>query len=200
MVSAVLNAYPHAAREQDAYGRTPLHEICKNNRASLEMVSAVLNAYPHASRGQDHRGRTPLHEICGNSHASLEIVQKVLDEWLKTEENRSAHSVNSVISNIENVLERIIRGDIKELLFRLSSLLERNTQNNQSLKEIMTHFINTNWWNGVWLVIKMYPSVFKTLHLQTETKAFFLFTAGKRLSLASVTELIKNEPDLLEGV
>jgi len=143
----VLKAYPEAAREKDRDGRTPLHRICGNERASLEMLSMVLKAYPEAAR--------------------------------------------------ENF---VIRDDIKELFRHLSSLFEENNQSNPSLQDITTYFINTSWWNGVWLGIDRHPSIAKSMKLQTTVMADFLFTAGKRLSLASMTEVIKNEPDLLEGV
>eukprot|EP00957_Ditylum_brightwellii_P159488 12140511-Ditylum_brightwellii.AAC.1 len=202
---------PEAARGKDIKGCTPLHSICGNRGASLEMLNMVLKAYPEAAREKDADGFTPLHIICANGSASLRIIQTITDEWLKAKENRTSHSIISLISETEedgweedewdeHVFLRVIRDDIKELFHHLSSLFEENNQSNWSLQDIMTHFINTSWWNGVWLVINRHPSISKTMKLQTTVMADFLFTAGKRLRLASMTEVIKNEPDLLEGV
>jgi len=216
VLSAVLNACPEAAREKCNAGRTPLHEICVlkycgNRGASLEMLSVVLKAYPEAAREKDNNGMTPLHLICwnrsgkdndgcANKSESLRIIQTIAYEWLKAKENRTSHSAISLISKMEDEWGTDIRDDIKELFHHLSSLFEENNQSNPSPPDIMTHFINTSWWNGVWLVVNRHPSIAKTMKLQTTLMTDFLFAAGKRLSLASMMEVIKNEPDLLEGV
>uniref|UniRef100_A0A7S2A1C1 Uncharacterized protein n=1 Tax=Ditylum brightwellii TaxID=49249 RepID=A0A7S2A1C1_9STRA len=210
MLSMVLKVYPEAAREKDEESYTPLHRICGNKSASLEMLSAVLNAWKEAAREKDRDGRTPLHWICANESASYRMMQTILDEWLKAKENRTSHSVISLISETEedewdkhlfqDEWGTDIRDDIKELFRHLSSLFEENNQSNPSLQDITTYFINTSWWNGVWLGIDRHPSIAKSMKLQTTVMADFLFTAGKRLSLASMAEVISNEPDLLEGV
>uniref|UniRef100_A0A7S2A0V2 Uncharacterized protein n=1 Tax=Ditylum brightwellii TaxID=49249 RepID=A0A7S2A0V2_9STRA len=200
---------PFAIRHKDDMLRTPLHIICGKG-ASLESLSMVLNAWPEAAREKDRDGRTPLHWICANESASYRMMQTILDEWLKAKENRTSHSVISLISETEedewdkhlfqDEWGTDIRDDIKELFRHLSSLFEENNQSNPSLQDITTYFINTSWWNGVWLGIDRHPSIAKSMKLQTTVMADFLFTAGKRLSLASMAEVISNEPDLLEGV
>mmetsp|Transcript_16083 Transcript_16083/g.23508 ORF Transcript_16083/g.23508 Transcript_16083/m.23508 type:complete len:343 (-) Transcript_16083:193-1221(-) len=208
MLSAVLNAWTEAAREKDRYGWTPLHNICINESASLETLSVVLNAWPEAAREKDEDSWNPLHLICTNESASLKMVQTIADALVEGKGNRTSHSVISLISAVEYYLEKdaddvydeVIRDDIKKLLHHLSSLYKEDNQSNPSPREIMTHFINTSWWNGVWLVVNRHPSIAKTMKLQTTLMTDFLFTAGKRLSLASMMEVIKNEPDLLEGV
>eukprot|EP00957_Ditylum_brightwellii_P098691 7517696-Ditylum_brightwellii.AAC.1 len=80
------------------------------------------------------------------------MIQIVADEWLKEKENRTSHSVISLISEVEDVLDRLgsthIRDDIKYLLHHLSSLFEEDNQSNSSPQDIMTYFINTSWWNS----------------------------------------------------
>jgi len=199
MLSAVLNAWKEAAREKDRYGWTPLHNICINESASLETLSVVLNAWPEAAREKDEDSWNPLHLICTNESASLKMVQMITGEWVKGKENRTSHSVTSLINKMEQE-DEVIRDDIKEFLHHLSFLFGESSQSNPSPRDIMTDFINTNWWNGVWLVINRHPSIAKTMKMQTIVMADFLSIAGKRLSLSSMTNMIKNEPDLLEGV
>ena len=205
MLNMVLKAYPEATREEDSYGINPLHNICRNKSTSLEMLSIVLNAWPEAAREEDSKSCTPLHNISANKSASYRMIQVIVDEWLNTKENRTSHCAIFMISPVEHSVEGeylwdlVIRDDMKELFCHLSSLFEENNQINQFPQDIMTYFINTSWWNGVWLAISRHPSIAKSMKLQTTVMADFLFTAGKCLSLASMVEVIRNEPDLLEG-
>mmetsp|Transcript_22360 Transcript_22360/g.33431 ORF Transcript_22360/g.33431 Transcript_22360/m.33431 type:complete len:146 (+) Transcript_22360:224-661(+) len=132
LLTTLLNPCPEAAKEKDNQGLTPLHWMCWNENASLDMVTTLLSAYPKAAREKGSWDNTPLLNVCSNKNAPLEIVQKVLNEWMRVKENRSSHSVNSLISDAEHWLG-FMRGDIKELLCRLSSLFEEGNQNNPSL-------------------------------------------------------------------
>ena len=52
-MSALLAAYPEAAREKDKeYGELPLHYACEN-QAPPEVVSVLLAAYPEGAREKD---------------------------------------------------------------------------------------------------------------------------------------------------
>jgi len=201
LLTIILDVCPDAAKVKDFDGTTPLHFLCLREDVSLDVVMVLLNAYPEAAREKDLYDETPLNYICCNENASLEIFHKVLDEWLRVKENRSSHSINSLIIDMEDGdgMGNIIRGDVKEFLCHLSSLFEED-QNNPPPCAIMAHFVNDRWWNGVWLVMNRHPSIVKTMRLQTTIMADFLFTAAKHVSLTTMMELIQNEPDLLEHV
>mmetsp|Transcript_39947 Transcript_39947/g.58336 ORF Transcript_39947/g.58336 Transcript_39947/m.58336 type:complete len:403 (-) Transcript_39947:72-1280(-) len=189
VVSALLSSFPDAAREKEVFGRTPLHLACLFG-SPLDVMSALLSSFPDALQQKERRGNTPLHLAC-RYKASMDVIQLLLDEWLKATENRNKHSVES--------LRSLASGKTKRLLFYVSSLFNEE-QSNPSPGEIMRIFININWWNGAMLVISRYPAVTKSLDLDIKVMADFLSIVGKRCSLTTMSYLIQNEPDLLEGV
>jgi len=203
VVSALLNVWPDVVREKDSEGWTPLHCACgifgsdeessldeENRYVSLEVVSVLLDAWPDAVREMENNGYTPIHGAIMNN-ASLEVLQMLFDKWLEVTKNKSSHYMDSLIPYSS--------GNNKEFLHNLSSLF-KGEQSNLSPNIVMTYFIGIKWWNGVWLVIKMYPFVIKKLHLHINTMADFLSIAGKRCSRTVMMRLLENEPDLLGGV
>eukprot|EP00957_Ditylum_brightwellii_P025542 1930977-Ditylum_brightwellii.AAC.1 len=46
-MAALLEVWPDAAREKDAFGWTPLHRACEHG-APFEVVAALLKAWPGA--------------------------------------------------------------------------------------------------------------------------------------------------------
>jgi len=203
VVSALLDEWPDAVREKENEGWTPLHCACgifgsdeessldeENRYVSLEVVSVLLDAWPDAVREMENNGYTPIHGAIMNN-ASLEVLQMLFDKWLEVTKNKSSHYMDSLIPYSS--------GNNKEFLHNLSSLF-KGEQSNLSPNIVMTYFIGIKWWNGVWLVIKMYPFVIKKLHLHINTMADFLSIAGKRCSRTVMMRLLENEPDLLGGV
>eukprot|EP00957_Ditylum_brightwellii_P202233 15329208-Ditylum_brightwellii.AAC.1 len=121
----------------------------------------------------------------------MNVIQLLLDEWLKVAENQNSHSVES--------MRYIASGNTKELLFYVSSLFNEE-QSNPSPSEIMSFFIDINWHTGAMMVVNKYPAVTKSLDLDTKVMADFLSTFGRSCSLTTMSRVIQNEPDLLEGV
>uniref|UniRef100_A0A7S4T5A9 Uncharacterized protein n=1 Tax=Ditylum brightwellii TaxID=49249 RepID=A0A7S4T5A9_9STRA len=194
-LNVLLAAWPEAAKEKDRNGDTPLHLLCLScENRKKDALNVLLAAWPEAAKERDSNNRTPLHFLCENGSVSLAGFQSVLYEWLKAQENRSWQSLMSLSDRPR------IQKSKKELLVNVAHLFGQDNQNRIPPHDIMAHFISTKWWYGAWLVIQRHPSIVKSMNLQTTTKAAFLFTAGKRLSLVNMAELIKNEPELLEGV
>jgi len=114
------------------------------------VISLLLSPWPNAAREKDIDGWTPLHFAC-RSETSLDAVQLLLDQWLKAAENRNSYSVDSLADNNTPMA-------ISNLLSRVSSLFNSN-QNDATPHDIISFFININWWNGAFLVIDKYPTV-----------------------------------------
>jgi len=134
---------------------------------------------------------TPVHLACQHQ-ASLAVVLLLLDLWLEAAENRNSNSVESLICVDTS-------NNIKHLLFHVSSLLNEN-QRNPFPNEIVNFIISSKCLNGAMLVINRHPTVTKTLKLHTKVMADYLSLVGKCCSLTTMSMVIKNEPDLLEGV
>jgi len=190
VIHALLCSWPHAVKEKSNSGYTPLHDACYYG-ASFNVIHALMRRWPDAVKEKDNWGHTPLHHA-SHTGASVAVVQLLLDLWLEAVENRNIHSVESLIG--ENTTS-----DVKNLLFHISSLFNED-QSNPSPHEIMIFFISVNWWTGALFVVSMYPTVTKTLNLHTEVIADYLSVVGKCCSLTTMTMVIQNEHDLLEGV
>uniref|UniRef100_A0A7S4S0H5 Uncharacterized protein n=2 Tax=Ditylum brightwellii TaxID=49249 RepID=A0A7S4S0H5_9STRA len=160
------------------------------HRASFYVVSALLDSFPGAIQEENTKCQMPLHLAC-QMGTSMDVIQLLLDKWLEANENRNNDSVES--------LRRLAYGNTKILLFHVSSLFHEE-QNTPSPSEILSFFINGKWWNGALVVVNRYPAVTKTLDLNTTVMADFLSTIGKSCSLTTMSCVIQNEPDLLEGV
>jgi hypothetical protein len=132
----------------------------------------------------------PIELACIENNTILEVVHALLDPWLKRKENLSSYRVNSLIN-------QDTPDDVKTLLSYLSSLFDNDDHTSDKIK---MNFIATNWWSGVWLTLNMHPAAIKTLQIPTSNMADFLSVVGKCCSLATMMVIIKNEPDLLEGV
>lgn len=190
VVNALLCNYPDAAKEKNRGGWTPLHKACQKG-ASLDVICALVNSWPNAANEKDDKGRVPLYFACRHG-ASLAVVQLLFDLWLEAVENRNIHSVKSLFSKSNPV-------DVNHLLFYIWSLFYEN-QSDKSFRAAMRFFIRVNWWNGAFFLINMYPTVTNSLNLHTNVMADYLSAVGKCCSLTTMSMVIQNEPDLLEGV
>jgi len=79
-MAALLEVWPHAAKEKDAFGWTPLHWAC-NKASPLEVVTALLEVCPDAVKEKDRLDLyTPLHLACERG-APWEVVVALLKAW-----------------------------------------------------------------------------------------------------------------------
>jgi len=79
VMAALLEVWPHAAKEKDRYGDTPLLLACDRG-APVEVVAAVLEVWPHAAKQKDKYDRTPLHWACYKA-SPLKVVAALLKAW-----------------------------------------------------------------------------------------------------------------------
>jgi len=187
IVSLLFTTWPGAAKEKSHHGRSALYYAC-TNRASLDVVSLLLTGWPDAAKEKDSDGQTLLHTAI-EKQSPIEVIILLLNKWLKVKENRNFHDVESLKQNASNKVER--------LLSRFSSLLKYEA-NNSSPNEVMNFIMSNNLHSGVALVINKYPSVAKTLGLQTDVMADFLCVVGRYCTLKTMWEVITNEQELLE--
>jgi len=169
---------------------TALHLACQH-RASIDVIHALLRGWPDAVHEKDRGEFTPLHLACQHG-APLAVILLLLDFWLEAANNRNGNSVESLIC-------ARMSSDVKNVLFLVSSILNENCHN-PFPHEVMSLFMSSELWNAAKIVINMYPSVTKTLKLHEKVMPDYLSVVGKCCSLTTMSMVITNEPDLLEGV
>jgi len=79
VVELLLNHYPHAAREEDAFLSSPLHVAARANAPS-SVISVLVQLYPDAVRLLDRDERLPLHWAC-HTDAPPEVIQTLLGPY-----------------------------------------------------------------------------------------------------------------------
>jgi len=77
VVSALIIAYPEAAKSVDDQGMHPLHYAC-GNQASREVIRLLLVANPQAAKQTDPRGMLPIHHLASWGPSSISIIDMVL--------------------------------------------------------------------------------------------------------------------------
>ena len=80
-VTALLEAYPDAAKSRDQDGWIPAHCACFYG-ASESIVNALMHTYANSAQTKDDEGRLPLHYACLKS-ASLGVVEVLLATYAK---------------------------------------------------------------------------------------------------------------------
>uniref|UniRef100_A0A7S2N434 Uncharacterized protein n=1 Tax=Helicotheca tamesis TaxID=374047 RepID=A0A7S2N434_9STRA len=185
VVALLLSAWPDLVRETTTRGDTALHRACIHG-ASFEVISLLLGAWPDASKEKNMSGFIPLNLAC-RFDAPLKVLLLMLEKWLKATEYEITDDMESLMCDAS--------GDVKEILTRISVLFAEIVDNS-SKDEILSFFANIKWWNGVVLVLIRYPTVTRTIELETTVKADFLSMVGRRCKLKTMWQVICNEQDL----
>jgi len=189
----LLKKQPDAAKQKNQKnGLMPLHWAIYRG-SPFEVVAALIKAWPQAVKEKDIFGRTPLHRACYRK-ASFEVTSLLLNTWLSIIENRT----KSLITSFQRYTKYCTE-DVNALFSHLFSLYN-NDADNPSPNEIMDYFVHIEMWNGVTLVLDRNPAVIKRMGLDTKVMADFLSTVGRRCSLKTMWEVLRNEQDLLGGV
>eukprot|EP00281_Chroomonas_sp_CCMP1168_P017539 CAMPEP_0206219820 /NCGR_PEP_ID=MMETSP0047_2-20121206/4520_1 /ASSEMBLY_ACC=CAM_ASM_000192 /TAXON_ID=195065 /ORGANISM="Chroomonas mesostigmatica_cf, Strain CCMP1168" /LENGTH=374 /DNA_ID=CAMNT_0053642383 /DNA_START=19 /DNA_END=1141 /DNA_ORIENTATION=+ len=68
-----------AACTRDGRGRTPLHALCENDAANIDMVRAVLSAFPAGVVARDSKGAMPIHCMCSNSAVTEQLLTPLIE-------------------------------------------------------------------------------------------------------------------------
>jgi len=162
-------------------------------------VSPLLRICPGAIKEKDKFGCTPLYLACRYS-APFEMILLLFNTWLGEKENRNG-SNSMDVDALGKYASNSKTKDVKKLFGYASALYKNDTTNSSiSLNEIMNYFISIELWNGVTLVFERHPTVIKSMHLDTNVMAHFLFMVWRCCSLTTMWEVICNEQDLLEGI
>jgi hypothetical protein len=105
--SAVLNAYPSAAKEKNSGGCLPLHFVARFMSAEgLRAIQLLLEEYPQAAKEKNSGGYLPIHLICWNENgATLEMVRELLSAYPQgiTEQdsdNRTPYAFAAQLKNL----------------------------------------------------------------------------------------------------
>eukprot|EP00984_Skeletonema_dohrnii_P029907 scaffold20876_cov71-Skeletonema_dohrnii-CCMP3373.AAC.1 len=83
MVEFFLRRFP-APGYIAPYGFTPLHALCSNKNATIDIVRCVIEGNPGALVAQDRAGRTPLFYLCANEELDDTMSKKILKFILDT--------------------------------------------------------------------------------------------------------------------
>jgi len=192
VVAALLKAWPDAAKQRTRKGTAPLHAACLNT-TPFEVVAALLKAWPEVVKEKDSAGNTPLQMAC-RKNSSFEVTFLLLNTWLSYKENRTESAIAALQRDAFNLTRDA------EMLFSHLFALYNNNADNPSPNEIIDYFIHMEMWNGATLVLGRHPAAIKTMGLDTKVMADFLSTVGRRCSLKTMWEVLRNEQDLLGGV
>mmetsp|Transcript_23522 Transcript_23522/g.25948 ORF Transcript_23522/g.25948 Transcript_23522/m.25948 type:complete len:481 (+) Transcript_23522:108-1550(+) len=92
VVSALIIAYPEAAKSVDDQGMHPLHYAC-GNQASREVIRLLLVANPQAAKQTDPREMLPIHHLASWGPSSISVIDMVLVA------NRNVKEVTDVDGN-----------------------------------------------------------------------------------------------------
>ena len=78
MVEFFLRRFPAPAGYIAPNGFTPLHALCSNKNATIDIVRCVIEGNPGALVAQDGAGRTPLVHLCMNEELDNTMKEKIL--------------------------------------------------------------------------------------------------------------------------
>eukprot|EP00985_Skeletonema_marinoi_P023219 scaffold15294_cov101-Skeletonema_marinoi.AAC.2 len=80
MVQCVAEFIPWAATASaaDANGITPLHLLCSNKNATVDIVRCLIEGNAEALRSQDKAGKTPLVYLCSNNELDERVSMDML--------------------------------------------------------------------------------------------------------------------------
>jgi len=77
VIKLLLNAYPEAARVQDAFLKLPLHLALKSKN-NFSIIKILLEVYPEGVKVEDNIGSLPLHYAVWSS---FDVVKLLLDTY-----------------------------------------------------------------------------------------------------------------------
>ena len=69
-VSALLEAYPTAARVPDRNGKLPLHHACQSIGITEEVFTALLSTHPEGAYARDFEGNFPINYATSNTYTT----------------------------------------------------------------------------------------------------------------------------------
>uniref|UniRef100_A0A7S4S005 Uncharacterized protein n=1 Tax=Ditylum brightwellii TaxID=49249 RepID=A0A7S4S005_9STRA len=190
VVSLLLEIWPAATMEKDNYGMTPLHNSCEFE-APFEVISLLMNKYPAACRENDRYGRTPLHSACWNN-APERVLKMLLEEYPR------AVSKNDLLMG--SLQDYCFENQEVEKLVSNIYRLTCDEISNHDAKEIMTHFINAEWWGGVALVVDSHPAVVNLVGVSDKCFPYLLSRVERRSKLFTSWQLLSNRQDLFENL
>eukprot|EP00984_Skeletonema_dohrnii_P023531 scaffold12613_cov110-Skeletonema_dohrnii-CCMP3373.AAC.1 len=78
MVQFFLRRFPVRASYIAPNGFTPLHALCSNKNATIDIVRCVIEGNPGALVAQDRAGRNPLVHLCMNEELDNTMSEKIL--------------------------------------------------------------------------------------------------------------------------
>jgi len=190
VVSLLLEIWPAAVMEKDKYGMTPLHNSCEFE-APFEVISLLMNKYPAACRENDRYGRMPLHSACWNN-APERVLKMLLEEYPR------AVSKNDLLMG--SLQDYYFENQEVEKLVSNIYRLTCDEISNHDAKEIMTHFINAEWWGGAALVVDSHPAVVNLVGVSDKCFPYLLSRVERRSKLLTTWQLLSNRQDLFANL
>mmetsp|Transcript_23766 Transcript_23766/g.34632 ORF Transcript_23766/g.34632 Transcript_23766/m.34632 type:complete len:408 (-) Transcript_23766:81-1304(-) len=190
VVSLLLEIWPAATMEKDNYGMTPLHNSCEFE-APFEVISLLMNKYPAACRENDRYGRTPLHSACWNN-APERVLKMLLEEYPR------AVSKNDLLMG--SLQDYYFENQEVEKLVSNIYRLTCDEISNHDAKEIMTHFINAEWWGGAALVVDSHPAVVNLVGVSDKCFPYLFSRVERRSKLLTTWQLLSNRQDLFANL
>ena len=105
VLDKMIKLYPHALKEEDCLGRTPLH-VAAGSGASHWVIKLLTMNYPQACNVQDEDGRTPLHFACDTT---CELFED--DQYLP----RGPPSLDTIRVLLSGSLDAVTLEDVGEM-------------------------------------------------------------------------------------
>ena len=86
---------PDAVRGSDF-----LHDVCIDEKVTLEMIECLLDAFPDAARSIDSTAWSPLHYACANKSMDPEIVRLLLERWPESVDHQDNETGDLPLHNL----------------------------------------------------------------------------------------------------
>jgi len=190
VVSLLLEIWPAAVMEKDNYRMTPLHNSCEFE-APFEVISLLMNKYSVACRETDRDGRTPLHSACWNN-APEGVLKMLLEEYPRAVKENDLLMGSLRDYDFENQ-------EVEKFVSNIHRLTCDKISNHDA-KEIMTHFINAEWWGGAALVVDSHPAVVNLVGVSDKCFPYLFSRVERRSKLLTTWQLLSNRQDLFTNL